>query len=89
MRGAEPLALNVGGRIRTQPPGLLLDGPVVGSDDHGKGRARAFGRGAEHMRQQRLPRHRMQHLRHRGAHPRALAGREHDREAGSNSHLNP
>ena len=41
------------------------------------------------MRQQRLAGHRMQHLRQRGAHARALAGREHDGQAGSSGHPNP
>ena len=89
MRGAETLALNEGRRIRTQAPGLLLDRPVVRPDDHGERGARAFRGGAQHMRQQRLAGHRMQHLRHRGTHPRALAGREHDGQAGSSGHLNP
>ncbi len=83
MRGAETAALNVGRCVRTQTPGLGLDRPVIGPDDHGKGCARPVGGGAQHMRQQRLAGHRMQHLRHCRAHPGALAGREHDREAGS------
>ena len=42
---------------------------------------------AQHMTEQRTARHHMQHLRPRRAHPRAFAGREHDRQAGSPAHL--
>ena len=86
MRGAEPLALNEGRRVRAQPPDLFRDRLVVGPDDHGERGAGALRGGAQHMRQQRLAGHRMQHLWQRRAHPRALAGREHDGEAGSSGH---
>jgi hypothetical protein len=48
-----------------------------------------MGRGFEHMRQQRLARHGMQHFWQRGTHARSLAGREHDSETGSTGHSNP
>jgi hypothetical protein len=60
-----------------------------GPDHDGQRRARAMGGGLQHMRQQRLARHRMQHLWQRGAHPRPLTGREHHRQAGSSSHRSP
>jgi hypothetical protein len=41
------------------------------------------------MRQQRLAGHLVQDLRHDRAHPRALAGRKHDGQAGPCRHPNP
>ncbi len=49
----------------------------------------SFGAAPKHMRQQRLAGHRMQDLGRRGAHARALTGREHDGQAGSSGHPNP
>ena len=83
MRGAQTLALNEGRGIRPHPPGLFADSLLIGSDHHGERRPTPLRGGAQHMRQQRLAGHRMQHFRGRGAHARALAGREHDRQAGS------
>jgi hypothetical protein len=86
MRGSKPLALDVGRRIRPQPPDLLRDRPVIGTDHHRKGSLRPVRRRRQHMRQQRLAGDLVQDLRRRGTHPRALAGREHDREAGPAGH---
>ena len=43
MRGAEPLALDEGGRIGANAPGLVGDGGMVGSDHHGERRAGSSG----------------------------------------------
>ena len=89
MRGAEPLALDECQSVGTQPFGLARNRLVVGPDDHGKRGAGFLWGGAQHMRQQRLARHGMQHLWHPGPHPRALAGREYDRKAGPAGHPIP
>ena len=84
--GAKPLALDECRGVRAHAFDLFRDTPVVRSDDHGQCGAGSPGSGFEHMRQQRLARHGMQHFWHRGLHARALTGGEHDREAGSASH---
>ena len=89
MRGAEPLALNEGRGIGADAFDLVGDRLVVGSDHHGERGARSVRGGVQHMRQQRLAGDGMQHLRQRGSHARALAGREHDGEAGSSGHSIP
>src|SRR5258708_264799 len=89
MRGAQTLALNERLRVRTHALGLFHDSLVAGREDHGQRGAVTFRSGSKHMRQQRLARQRMQNLGHGGAHPSALAGREHDGEAGSSVHPNP
>jgi len=89
VRGAETFTLHEGRGIRALPPGLLRDVGMVRSDHHGERGAGTFGRCGQHMRQQRLAGDRMQHLWHRRPHARALAGREHDGEAGSNGHCSP
>jgi hypothetical protein len=86
MRGAEAFALDEGRGIGTPPCNLVGDRLVIGTDHDGERGARAFRGGIQHMRQQRLAGHRVQHFRQRGPHPRPLAGREHHRQAGSSSH---
>ena len=89
MRGAEPLALDEGRGIRAHALDLVGDRLVV-RPDHDRERGAASVRGGiQHMRQQRLAGDGMQHLRQRGAHPRALAGRKHDSQAGSSGHSSP
>ena len=86
MRGAAPLGLDEDLRLRQHAPRLVGDRLRV-RPDHDGGH---FGPGAahrrQHMREQRAPGDRVQHLRQRRAHARALAGGEHDREAGSFAH---
>ena len=65
---------------------LVGDRLVVRPDHHRERSARSVRGGVQHMRQQRLAGDGMQHLRQRGAHARALAGREHDGQAGSSGH---
>ena len=89
MRRAEPLGLNESGRIRPYPLDLVGDGLVVRPDHDREGGAGAVRRRVQHMRQQRLAGDGMQNLRQRGAHARALAGREHDSQAGSSGHSSP
>jgi hypothetical protein len=60
---------------------------VVGSNDNGERGACTLWGGPQYMRQQRLAGDGMQHLRYRGLHPHAFAGREYDREAGSAGHV--
>ncbi len=55
--------------------------------DHDRQRGTRSVRGrVQHMRQQRLAGDGVQHLRQRGPHARALAGRKHDSQAGSSGH---
>ena len=62
---------------------------VVRADDHGRRSAGSLWDGTKHMRKQWLARHRMQDLWQGGAHARPLAGREHNRKAGSAGHPYP
>ena len=64
---------------------LARDRIVIGPDHHGDVAAAGLHRRAEHMREQRAAADRVQHLRPRRAHARALAGRQHDRQARSPS----
>ena len=89
MRGAKPLALDERQSVGTHLFGLRRNRLVAGADDHGKCRAGSLWGRAQHMRQQRLASHGVQNLRHGGPHPRALAGREHDRKAGPAGHPIP
>ena len=86
VRGAAPLGLHEHLGLRQHAPRLVGDRVRVRTDHHG-GR---FDAGAahrrEHMGEQRAAGDRVQHLRQRGTHARALAGGEHDREAGRLSH---
>ena len=89
MRGAKPFALHECRCVRPRASNFIRDGLMVGPDHDGQRCVRAIRSGAKHMGQQRLTGHRMQDFRRRGAHARALAGREHDGEAGSARHPNP
>ena len=90
MRRAQPLALDKGLGIGAEAAHLVGDRLVVGPDHDGEARSlRPWGAACEHMREQRLAGHRMQHLGQRGAHARALAGREHDSQTGTSVHPIP
>ena len=89
MRRAEPLALDKGLGVGADAADFVGDRLVVGADHHRKPRVPARRRGMQDMREQRLSGHGMQHLRQAGAHPRALAGREHDCQARSCGHSTP
>ena len=89
MRGAEALGLNEGRRIGADALDLVGDRLVVRPDhDRERGACSVRGR-VQHMRQQRLAGDGVQHLRQRGSHARALAGRKHDSQAGSSGHSSP
>ena len=83
MRGTEPLALHESLGVGADAAHLVGDRLVVGPDHHRKPCVCARRRGVQHMREQRLSRYRVQHFGQAGAHPRALAGREHDCQARS------
>ena len=86
MRGAEALGLNEGRRIGADALDLVGDRLVVRPDHHRERSARSVRGRVQHMRQQRLAGDGVQHLRQRGSHARALAGRKHDSQAGSSGH---
>ena len=82
LRRAAPLGLHENGGIRAYPVCLRGHGVLARSNDNG-GRGNAgFGGSIQHMSKQRFAGERMQHLRPRRTHARALAGRKHDRKAG-------
>src|SRR5260221_551908 len=89
MRGAQTLALNVSRSIGANASDFFLDGPVVGAKDDSQRCAFSLRGSPEHMRQQRLAGQRMQDFWPGRAHARALAGSEHDGEAGSAAHFSP
>ena len=86
MGGAAPFLLHetFGGRRSAFDFGG--HGLLARPDHHGCGGDAGLADGAEHMREQRAPGKRMQHLRPRRTHARALAGREHDGKTGSSRH---
>ena len=89
MRGAEALGLNEGRSIRADAPDLVGDRLVIRPDHDRQRSARSVRGRIQHMRQQRLAGDGVQHLRQRGSHARALAGRKHDSQAGSSGHSIP
>ena len=89
MRGAEALGLNERRRIGADARHLVGDRLVVRPDHHRQRSACSVRGRVQHMRQQRLAGDGVQHLRQRGSHARALAGRKHDSQAGSSGHSIP
>ena len=81
MRGAAPLALHEGRGIRQDALGFGGDVVLPGTDDDGGRGDAGFGDRVEHVGKQRSSGDRVQHLGPRRTHARALAGRQHDRQA--------
>ncbi|MGY4289136.1 hypothetical protein ACVWXO_008356 [Bradyrhizobium sp. LM2.7] len=81
MRGAEPFGLHEGERVGANPPGLLRHRVMVGTDHDSERGAGSLRRGGEHMGEQALACHGMQHFWQARSHARAFAGGEHNREA--------
>ena len=89
MRRSETLALNENIRARPQAFRLLLDGTMIGSDDHGNVGVCIVRCRSQDMRKQRFACNGMQHFGQGRTHPRAFARREHNCQAGSSGHASP
>ncbi len=63
MGGAEALTLHEGRGVGADTPHLFRDRLMVGSDDHGKRAALPLRRCSQHVGEQRLAGHGVQHLR--------------------------
>ena len=81
VRSAKPLGLHEDERVGADPLRLVRDRLVIGADHDRKRSAGSARCGTEHMGKQRLGSYGMQNFRQAGAHARAFAGGEHDREA--------
>jgi hypothetical protein len=79
--GAAPLLLDEDLRARCAPLRLRAHGVRIGADDDRDRRSAGVTHRREHMREQRLLRNLVQHLRPCRAHAGTLAGGEHDRKA--------
>ena len=83
MRGAKPLALHEDRGVRAEPTDCRGDRLMMRRHHHRDRVALAPRNTCQYVRQQRLARDRVEHLRQRRAHSGAVAGRKHDGETGA------
>jgi hypothetical protein len=87
MRGAAPFRLDEHFGLGQRATRLRGDRVRIRPDHHGGPVDAGAAHRRQHMRQQRTPGDRVQHLRTRRTHARPFAGGEHDREASLPAHF--